>query len=1814
MVKKGRLAVLGALVFVPACTLWTDVAAAQVVSLSVASIPFGNVAVANTSARSLRITNAGTSNLIITSIVATNAFQSSNCGSTTLTPNGTCSVSVSFTPPTTGSFTGTLTITDNASNSPQTVSLNGTGVLAATLNPTSLTFPNQAIGTASLPKTLTLVNNQAVPLNIGSVTTIGSFTASGCPSTLAAQASCVISVTFTPSVLGANTGALTVTDSANDSPQTASFTGSGVQPVTFSASGISFGNQVINTTSAPKTVTLTNNQSVPLNISSITATPAVFAASSCATPVPPSGSCVINVTFTPSATGSFTGTLTVLDDASTSPQTITSSGTGIVSVSLTPAVLQFASQVVGTTSKAATVTLTNSQSTPLSVTSVTTTGPFAAIACPASIPPSGSCTISVTFSPLAAGQVSGTLTVVDGASSSPQTATLQGVGAAVQLTSITVTPAGSSTPLGTTEQFTATGNYNNGTTANITNSVTWASSTPGVATITAAGLASTVATGATTLTATSAAISGSTALTVSPPALVAIAVTPADPSIASGTTQQFTATGTYTDGSTNNLTNSVTWISSNTATANITGGGLVTGLAVASATISATSGSITGSTTVTVTPAVLTTITLTPLNPSDPSGATQQFTATGTFSDGSTQNLTNSATWSSSSNAIATINTIGLGQTLAQGSVTISASFGSVTGTDNLTVTAAALTSIAVTPGNPSVALGTTQQFTATGTFTDGSSQNLTGTATWASTATGVATVNSTGLATSAGDGMTTITATSGSISGSASFSVTPAALVSIAISPSAAMIGVGATQQFFAIGTYTDGSTQDLTTTAYWTSSVASVATVSDAAGSQGLATGAGLGTTTITATLGTFSGSANFTVTSTSMLVSIAVSPGNPTIPLGTAQQFTATGTYADGTTADLTATATWTSSPATVAPISISGLASSASQGSTTITATSGSVSGSTLLTVSAPALNSIAITPANSSVPLGMSVQFTATGIFTDGSQQDLTATVTWSTSTTSVIMGNNGLAATAALGATTITATSGSVSAQTTLTVTLPALVSILVAPANPSIPAGATQQFAATGTYTDGSQQNLTSLVTWLSSNPAVASVNGAGLATSSAAGSSTISATLGTIVGTSGLTVISPALVSIAVTPASSSVVVGIPEQFTATGTFTDGSTQNLTSTGVTWSAGGVLGGNSTLGTISTSGLYDPPATAPNPPQVTITATSTANPTISGNTTLIVIQINLTVAPTTAQVPAGATQQFAATVTGPSNTAVTWSVGGVAGGNSTLGTVSNTGLYTAPATVPTPPQLTVAATSAADGVTSANATVTVLAQINVIVSPANGQFVAINGSKQFTATVTGTSNMGVTWSAGGIPGGNILVGTISSSGFYSAPPFKPNPNQMYITATSLADPTKSASVMMTLESPQGVSLTISPVSWWMQPGEMIPFLAKVVGSSNGAVTWSVNGVVGGNSSLGTINASGVYTAPNAVPVPPQVTVTGTSVANPSKSASGTVTIAPGLFSATPLVDFEPGQQYLGEFSGLLYNGGNTPPPIQQTAGLAAAALVQPLDANGNPSPSGKMVLISLSMSEGWDDWCDGQTTCTSYSFVGQAASHSGVNHTTLAIVNGASSGTNAIDWTCASGNCPLGTVTPNQYDRVRDGVLTPAGLTEEQVQVVWIQQANPSPTWVPPLPSVSADAYAFEYNLGQTLRALKIRWPNVHQVFISSRIYAGYATGIQNPEPYAYEYGFSVKWLVNAQITQQESGIIDPLAGDLLTAAPWVDWGPYLWGNDSNNPPGSIALNWLPNDFVADGIHPSNYGVTQVGGALMNFFLTSPYTPWFRQ
>jgi len=452
-----------------------------------------------------------------------------------------------------------------------------------------------------------------------------------------------------------------------------------------------------------------------------------------------------------------------------------------------------------------------------------------------------------------------------GASSKTFDTSTTGTGTTATVTSISVEPANSSLPRGLTRQFSAMATYSNGTKLDVSASVTWASSVTNIATISANGVATALNFGTTTITAAIGTVTGSATLTVSAATLVSINVTPVSPTIAKGTLQLFTATGIYTDNSTQNISTAVTWSSSNLFVATISNApgsiGLATAVSGGKSTITAALNGATGSTLLTVSGATLQSISVTPANPSIPLGNSQQFTATGMYTDGTTQPLTTVVTWSSSSPAATISNAVGaqgLAIAAAVGTATISAAVDGLTGTATLTVTPATLLSIAVTPANPSIAAGLTIQFNALGTYSDGTTQNLTATAVWNSATPAVATITNapttSGIATGVAPGTSIITATVGAIvSVPITLTVTAAQLVSITVTPANPTVVNGATEQFVATGTYTDSTQQVITTTVTWTSGTTTVASISNGAGppsTQGVATAASPGTTLITAT----------------------------------------------------------------------------------------------------------------------------------------------------------------------------------------------------------------------------------------------------------------------------------------------------------------------------------------------------------------------------------------------------------------------------------------------------------------------------------------------------------------------------------------------------------------------------------------------------------------------------------------------------------------------------------------------------------------------------------------------------------------------------------------------------------------------------------------------------------------------------------------------------------------------------------------------------------------------------------------------------
>ncbi len=517
------------------------------------------------------------------------------------------------------------------------------------------------------------------------------------------------------------------------------------------------------------------------------------------------------------------------------------------------------------------------------------------------------------------------------------------------LNSIAVTPVNASIPLGLLQQFSATGTFSDGTTQDITNTVNWNSSNAGVASITVSGLVTARNLGNVTIMATTGATSGGVSMSVNASNLSSLSIAPGNATIAETTSQQFSAIGTFNDGSTHNLTGQVTWASSNTAVATLTqANGLAKGLTPGVSTISATLGSANASATINVTNATITSISVTPTGQTIPAGTKLPYTATGSFSDTTTQTITRDVTWASDSLAVANITGGGLATALAPGNANISATLNGVTGSAPLNVSSLTLTSIAVSPATASLAPASTLYYSAAGTYNDGSTRNITNAVTWSSSASNVATISNVGQVMGQSTGIDTITAQQGSISGSVPLLVDPSPLVSVQITPSSATIAQQTSLRFKAVGEFADGSTQNLTNSVIWTSSPSSVATISGSSGSRGTASGIAPGNATITAAFAGQVGTALLKVTNAT-LTSITITPSSASIAVGSSEPFGATGHFTDGTTQDLTNQVTWTSTNANVATINTGGVATSASPGTTTITASMLGVNATAVLTV-------------------------------------------------------------------------------------------------------------------------------------------------------------------------------------------------------------------------------------------------------------------------------------------------------------------------------------------------------------------------------------------------------------------------------------------------------------------------------------------------------------------------------------------------------------------------------------------------------------------------------------------------------------------------------------------------------------------------------------------------------------------------------------------------------------------------------------------------------------------------------------------------
>ncbi len=362
------------------------------------------------------------------------------------------------------------------------------------------------------------------------------------------------------------------------------------------------------------------------------------------------------------------------------------------------------------------------------------------------------------------------------------------------------------------------------------------------------------------------------------------------------------------------------------------------------------------------------------------------------------------------------------------------------------------------------------------------------------------------------------------------------------------------------------------------------------------------------------------------------------------------------------------------------------------------------------------------------------------------------------------------------------------------------------------------------------------------------------------------------------------PAMPSITTQPASQTVSAGQTATFSITAS-------GAAPLSYQWRKNGTAISGATLS------AYTTPATVTSDSglQLTVLVSNSAGNVTSNAATLTVnaTPVAITVNPSGATVAAGSTQQFAGNVTGTANTGMTWSVSGAGCNGAACGTISTNGLYVPPTNVPTPATVTVKATSTADPTKSASASLTIVAAAAVLlsISPTSAS-VATVGTQLFTASVTGTTNTAVTWSLSGAGCSGSSCGTIStsaSSAVYSAPTVAPAPASVSVTANSVADPTKSASASVTIVPV--IAVTVNPPNASVPTGTTQQFNASVTGTSNTALAWSVTGAGCSGVACGTINSGGLYAASAAVPSPPTVTVTATSVADPKKSGAVNLTI-----------------------------------------------------------------------------------------------------------------------------------------------------------------------------------------------------------------------------------------------------------------------------------------------------------------------------------
>ena len=734
------------------------------------------------------------------------------------------------------------------------------------------------------------------------------------------------------------------------------------------------------------------------------------------------------------------------------------------------------------------------------------------------------------------------------------------------LTELSISPTSLTLATASSTQLSVTGLYSDGSTEDLTSSVVWGSTDLSVASISASGLVVAVSEGMTSITARVNEVSQEAQVTVLTD-IDSLSVTEVSSTLKVSQTFQLNVSGIFADGSSGDVTELMTWSVVNPEVLEVSGSGLITALSAGNTLITGTYKGL--STQQNVSVKALTDLDISPTSLTLATASSGQLSVTGIYSDDSNEAVDNLVTWQSSDEDVATISSSGEVLGISTGTVSITANVDGIISSLSVTITPATLQLIVISSPQAQVIIGLTTSFLATGVYSDGTEQNLSDQVAWSVSDPSIASINpETGFLTALQAGTFSVIASKDGQTTSFDTFASQATVIGIAITPAYISLAKGSSQAVSVNANLSDSTNIDVSDQVEWVSSDSQIAIIE--AGSS-VVQALSEGVITISAQLLEQQAELSINVTNAE-LASLSLYPVNASIPLGQTQQYYAQGTFTDGTIQDLTSEVTWLSSNEDTALISntesLSGLVESINLGSSTLTVVLGDIQQDTLLTIGNAALSSLEVQPADQNVASGTDASIKVMGHFTDGSLINLTSKVIWNSSnfgSVNVASANEGSLESLSQGSALISATLDGVSGLGNVNVIDATLQSLSISAMQTSIPRGISQHLIVTGTYSDTSTKDLTQQVNWQSDNILIATVSNnntaSGLLRAVSPGQLSISASLGEVSNQIDIDVTDAVLTSIEINSETSQINVTSSLSIAAMATFSDSSTQDVSS-----------------------------------------------------------------------------------------------------------------------------------------------------------------------------------------------------------------------------------------------------------------------------------------------------------------------------------------------------------------------------------------------------------------------------------------------------------------------------------------------------------------------------------------------------------------------------------------------------------------------------------------------------------------------------